>query len=200
MGHAISVLTFPCSESIDSIQKACDEWGEYNCDLEERGGFGRGLGHSIRFKNELTFDSYRKAYDWLMNHCGNYENYAVRYYKYPMLEDTKKIADIKRRIVEVKARIAALEKPHFKGVKQSTVKCKKCGSSLATKYCGESYRNNCPICHSDLRPMTTLNQLAKANALLNELQEKLMNENDKQNSKNIAKAELQWAVCCEVHC
>ena len=200
MGHAISVLTFPCSDSIDSIQKACDEWGEYNCDPRERGGFGRGLGHSIRFKSELTFDSYHKAYDWLMNHCGNYENYAVRYYKYPKLEETKKMADIKRRIVEVKARIAALEEPHFKGVKQSTVKCKKCGSSLATKYCGESYRNNCPICHSDLRPMTTLKQLAKAIALRDELDEKLLSENDKQNKKNIANAELHWAVCCEVHC
>ena len=199
--HDIQILTFDEKTDRKAIQTFCDRWGDTHCDLEERGGVtGIGLGSPIRFADDKLFDNFNEAESWLNSHCGHYEQYAVRYYDYPELKETKAMEDLTRRMKEAKERIAKYNEPHYATVKQSTVKCKACGSSLATKYCGKSYRNNCPVCNADLRPETTLNALARANEVLGDLNGKYAVEVKKLQEKNKKQAKIKWAVCCEVHC
>ena len=198
MGHACEILTFPASMPTSKISAECGEWATYNCDLQERGG--RGYDYlDVRFTDRV-FDSFDEAEDYLNGTFGNYRQIAVKYKKYPKIQPNKAIADIEKRIEDYSKRCNELNKPHYANVKQATVKCKYCGSSLATRYCGTSYRNICPICRADLRPESTLKKLADYENTISDLKKKLKDEEKKQNQKNAAKAELMWAVACEVHC
>lgn len=199
MGHAVEMLTFPAEMNRNRIQAECDEWGSANCDPRERGGYHGGLGSKIDFKDRL-FDNYDAAYEYLESTIGNYRQIAVKYLVYPPMKPSKTAEDLDRRITEYRKRINALDAPHYKGVKQATVKCKCCGSSLATKFCGDTYRNNCSVCRADLRPQSTLDKIANYKATVKDLEKKLKAEVDKQNMKNRKSAKVHWMVCCEVHC
>ena len=198
MGHACSILTFPEKMSTREISKKCGEWATYNCDIQERGG--RGYDYlDVNFTSKV-FDSYEEAENYLVDSFGNYRELAVRYKKYPKIKENKAIADLDRRIAEYNARCYELNKPHYANVTQKTVKCKKCGSSLATEYCGETYRNTCPVCRADLRPESVLKKIEDYEKTIQDLKNRKRNEEKKQNQKNASKAELMWAVACEVHC
>lgn len=199
MGHAISMLTFPAEMKRDRIQAECDMWANDTYDRREDGGRCGGLGSKINFKDRL-FDDYDAAYEYLEGTTDDYRQIAVKYLVYPPMKPSKTAEDLDRRITEYRKRINALDAPHYKGVKQATVKCKCCGSSLATKFCGDTYRNNCPVCRADLRPQSTLDKIANYKATVKDLEKKLKAEVDKQNMKNRKSAKVHWMVCCEVHC
>ena len=199
MGHAIAMLTFEENMSKSKIQERCDNWGNSNCNIEERGYALQGLGYSINFTSRI-FNSYNEAYDYLDTTTGNYRQTAVKYKVYPKVEPSSTILDLERRIKEYKNRIAELNKPHYANVKQATVKCKKCGSSLSTSYCGKTYYNQCPICKEDLRPESTLQKIEQYNNTIKELEQKRVDEIKKQNMKNESKVTYRWMACCEVHC
>lgn len=198
MGHACQILTFPVTMSTRKISAECGEWATYNCDLQER--CGRGFDYlDVRFTDKV-FNSYDEAEEYLNSTFGNYREIAVKYKKYPKVQPNKNIADLERRIDEYSKRCNELNKPHYASVTQKTVKCKSCGSSLATEYCGKTYRNICPICRADLRPESVLKKLADYEKTIQDLQKRKKEEEKKQNQKNARKAELMWAVACEVHC
>lgn len=199
MGHAIQMLTFPAEMSRDKIKAECNEWGSCNCDPYERGGFHGGLPSEVKFTDRL-FDNYDAAYEYLEGTTGSYREIAVKYLEYPPMKPSKAAEDLDRRITEYHKRINALDAPHYKGVKQATVKCKHCGSSLATKFCGDTYRNTCPVCRADLRPQSVLDKIDSYTATVKDLKKKLKAEVDKQNMKNRKSAKVRWMVCCEVHC
>jgi len=198
MGHACEILTFPVSMSREKISKECGRWATCNCDLEERGGCGYDS-LDVKFTYE-TFDTYDEAEKYLEGTFGNYREIAVKYKKYPKVQPSKAITDLERRIEEYSKRCNELNKPHYANVTQKTVKCKICGSSLATEYCGQTYRNICPVCRADLRPDSILKKIDSYEATIIDLKKKLKDEEKKQNQKNAAKAEMFWAVACEVHC
>lgn len=197
MGHCCQILTFSDRESKTNISRQCGTWANRNCDHEENPSGYEYL--DVRFTDRI-FDSFDEAEDYLKETFGNYRQIAVRYKKYPKVEPSKVITDLERRISEYRIRCNELNKPHYANVKQSTVKCKACGSSLATRYCGLSYRNTCPVCRADLRPESTMKKLADYEKTINDLNKKLKDEEKKQNQRNASKAELMWAVACEVHC
>lgn len=199
MGHAIGMLTFEENMPKSKIQERCDNWGNANCDIEERGYALQGLGYPINFTARI-FNSYDEAYNYLDTTTGNYRQIAVKYKVYPKVEPSNVILDLERRIKEYKNRITELNKPHYANVKQATVKCKKCGSSLATSFCGKTYYNYCPICKEDLRPESTLQKIEQYNNTIKELEQKRVDEIKKQNMKNESKVTYRWMVCCEVHC
>jgi len=198
MGHCVEYLDFSVKTDKKKIQAECDRWGDYNCDLEERGGFGRGLGHNIKFTDRL-FDSYDDAIDYLKTTVGNYRQTAVKYYRYPEVTSTKTLTDLQKKGKEYTERINKLSKPHYQGVKQATVKCKCCGSSLATKYCGQTFENKCPVCCQDLRPQSVLDKYNNYRNTLYDIRKRIKEEEKKINSKQKTKAEVRWLVCCEVH-
>lgn len=134
MGHAIQILTFDEKMDKKKIQARCDEWGDRNCSLEERGCYdgklgeftsGRfgGLGSSVKFTDRL-FDNYEDAEEYLMTTTGWYRQTAVRYKSYPKVKPNKAISDLESRIMEYRRKIEVLNQPHYMGVKQATVKCK----------------------------------------------------------------------------
>lgn len=198
MGHAIQNLSFDEKDSRKTIQAECDEWGNYNADLQERGGCLCGLGSPVRFTDKV-FDSYEDAEDYL-DRTPSYAQTAVKYKVYPKTTPTKTITELQRRINEYESRVRELNEPHYKGVKSATIKCKKCGSALATAYCGKSWYNSCPICRAELRPQSTIDKIHKYNETLDELRKKLKAEVKKENQKNEKKVRLRWLVHCEVHC
>lgn len=199
MGHAIGLLDFDIDMDKKKIQQKCDVYGDHNCALEERGWImGLGLGSYVNFTNQV-FDSYDEAADYLYTTTGNYRQTAVKYKVYPPTKETQSIRDLKRRIKEYHDRISELNKPHFHNVKSATVKCKCCGSSLSTTYCGKSYSNNCPVCKAELRPQSVLDKIKKYKSTLGELDKKLKTEIKKENAKQEKKVKLRWLVCCEVH-
>lgn len=200
MGHACSILTFDSKLSKEKIEKACDTWGDRNCDLEERNWImGIGLGFPVRFTSRI-FDDYESAREYLDSTFGHYSQIAVQYREYPKISPSKKLNELNERLVKAKARLCDLEKPHYKGVSISTVKCKRCGSSLATSYCGMSWYNNCPICNADLRPESKLERIAKCKDSIKDIEKSIREENMKAQTKMKSKSKLKWAVACEVHC
>lgn len=198
MGHCCQILTFSEKVSKKEISERCGRWATCNCDLEERGGFGYDT-LDVHF-TEKIFDCYEDAEQYLESTFGDYREIAVRYKKYPKLEPNKAIEDLKRRLDEYQKRICKIDVPHYANVTQSTVKCKNCGSSLSTKYCGKTYNNLCPVCKAELRPESVMKKRDSYKKTLSELQQKLKAEDRKQNQKNASKAEMFWAVACEVHC
>lgn len=199
MGHAMSTLTFSADKfSKKQIQVECDNWGNANADLVERNFRLDGLGSQINFIDHV-FDDFEIADAYLHQISGNYKQNAVKFKRYPPLKPTTKTADLNRRIKEYSDKIQKLEEPHYKGVKQATVKCKACGSSLATAYCGKSYLNHCPVCRADLRPKSTLDKIGTYRSTIERLSQQLEQLGLQQRQKSKENPEIYWAVLCDVH-
>lgn len=186
----------------------CSEWANNNCDRRE---CPNGFEYSgIKFTDKV-FDCLEDAEQFLRSTDGYYPT-AVKYKSYKNLKSSKKMLDLERRINEMQKKYEGLKDgAHYEGVKQATIKCKHCGSSLSTKYCGSNrgllgigdrkgFKNECPVCSSDLRPQSVID---RQNGYLHKktiLQAEYITaevENRKKYAKN---AETYWAVFCEVHC
>lgn len=204
MGHACQILKFKSSMSKRAISDECDAWANANCDPYEHGGHYDcgGLRGGVRFTSKV-FDTEREAMDYLESTFGNYDQIAVQF-KRPVgkeLSPTQKLLNARKKWKDCYQRLRAFDKPHYAGVASKTVTCKKCGSSLATAFCGKSYNNNCPVCRADLRPPSTLEALAKAQSNYKQAQKELeMLERGFEQKQTARKYELYWAVACEVHC
>ena len=98
MGHCCQILTFPASMPTKKISKECGVWATYNCDLQERGGYGYDY-LDVRF-TEKVFNSYDEAREYLDGTFGDYRQIAVKYKKYPKVQPNKAITDLERRIDE----------------------------------------------------------------------------------------------------
>ncbi len=196
--HVSEILTFNASTPKKKIEAICDDWGDKHRDWHEGGGHG--LPSRIKWKDSTIFDDYEEAQEYLDGLWGNYLETAVLYYSYPQMPPTKKETELTQRISDCLARIGELEAPHFVGVKSRSVSCKNCGSSIATAYCGKSWNNHCPVCKSDLRPQTVIENLKKAKDKYKVLQKELRTEEKKAEEKLKKKAILKWAIACEVHC
>ena len=199
MGHACQIKTFDATMSKGAIQAECDEWGNYNADLEERCGCLDGLGFPIRFTDKV-FDSEKDAFEYLNGTFGNYSQTAVRYRSYKGVVPTKKKTELTTRLFKAKERLSELNKDHYVGVTYKTVKCKCCGSSFATEYCGRSWHNRCLVCNTDLRPQSKLDAIDSCKKTILGIENSIEEENRKIREKNKKNSTLRWAVACEVHC
>lgn len=204
MSHACEILTFKASMSKRAISDRCDEWANHNCDPWEHGGHYDcgGLYGGVRFTSKV-FNTEREAMEYLQSTFGNYSQIAVQY-KVPLGKapsPTQKLLAARKKAGDCYQRLRAFDKPHYAGVSSKTVTCKKCGSSLATAFCGKSYNNNCPVCRADLRPPSTLEALAKAQQNYKQATKELEAlERGFETKQTSQKYELYWAVACEVHC
>ena len=199
MSHACQILTFETDDK-RKIQRECDDWGNWNCDPQERGGMYGGLGSGVKFTSRV-FDSYEEAVEYLDGTFGHYDQTAVRYYKYPKREKTSAEKKLEAKIKTNSEKLRDLDgKPHYKDVKSQYIGCPECGSKLATAYCGKRWYNNCPVCGKDIRPATVIDRIANLKKTLKEANDELLAETRKQDKKYKDKAKLCWAVACEVHC
>lgn len=77
--------------------------------------------------------------------------------------------------------------------KSELIGCKCCGSKIARKYLKNNF---CPVCHSDLRPETTLNRIAALKAKADKLHDAVLKEETKIAKKN---GNVRWLVKIEYH-
>lgn len=177
----------------------CDGWADEHADPMEHVA-NSGLSAKISFRDDLTFDNFEKAKEFLESIPDSYHATAVKYYDFKEPLENKNTQELSRRIAEYKERVDKIETTaHFANIKSQFIKCKNCGSTIATAYCGKSWRNNCPVCRNDMRPVTELNKLEKYKETINELKEKLTIETEKLQAKQKKNAIIKWAVHCEVH-
>lgn len=197
--HACQILTFDSKDSKEKITKICDDWANANCDHLEVGTGYHGL-DPITWTNRI-FDDEKSAMEYLDKTFGRYDETAVRFRRFPAIKPSKKITDLHERLVAAKARLFDLDNTdHYAGVSVKTIKCKTCGSTLATSYCGNTFHNNCPVCRSDLRPASKLERIAKAKQTVSDIEKTIREEEIKARNKVRDKSVLCWAVACEVHC
>lgn len=199
MSHCQEILTFDAKTDRAVIGQKCGRWADTHCDKQENPSGYDTL--DICF-TDYVFDNYEDACDYLSRTFGDYREIAVKYFDYPQFKVTKAMIVVDEQIEKYRNILAELDKPHYADptLKSITVKCKYCNAVLPTKYCGKSYRNNCPICGNDLRPTSTIEKVGKYNEKLNELYKKRKQLVSAEQKKNKSKATLRWAVGCEVHC
>ena len=206
MGHTCAILTFEHNDK-KQIQAECDEWGNYNCDLQERGGNLYGLGSPVRFTDKC-FDNLEDAENYLEKTFGDYRQIAVRYKTLPTkerrtaefgFEASTKGKALTTKYYKTMKEVNAFNEPHYKGVKSKYIKCRGCGSTLATEYCGTSWNNICPICKTDVRPDSVIEKMKAKKVKLKEVEKELKKAKEEYFSKMEKKKILAWAVACEVH-
>ena len=76
MGHCCEILVFPATMSKQDIEKECFTWQAYNCDPYECGRDGPMDRVNFTYR---SFDSRDKAFTYLDDTFGNYDQTAVRF-------------------------------------------------------------------------------------------------------------------------
>lgn len=113
-----------------------------------------------------VLDSTRDAIDWLADHDDPTGFHAVRYrdeHSAPLGPSDRELA-VNRELEELRGRLEQRNEPywahHADDATDGMVTCPHCHSTLNTAYCGtrKSWRNQCPVCHTDLRPQPVLDQ------------------------------------------
>lgn len=184
-------------DDTEKAKKECEaDWNE----CAEREGGSSGLHYPIRWEKTICKD-YDEAMEYIEQHDnGWYDQLAVRFYEYPEIKGSKAYDNLKERLKKANEKYIALkEKIHYKGVKSKFVSCKTCESKLNSEYFGTSLKNVCPICHNDLRPLTTLETLENYKNNVEKLKKEIKAEEDKLNLKMKNKATVKWLVKVEYH-
>lgn len=109
----------------------------------------------------------------------DYDGYAVRYHETGPMSDAYVQLD-KMRIDTFRKRNELCMKPYFADSYDEYIGCKACGSVISRPHLLKSTRPNfCPVCGSDLRPKSVLDEIARADAYFNQLDQQLEAENQK---------------------
>ena len=119
---------------------------------------------------------------------------AVKFYDTHRVPETEKLKKLQA------AKTAAYKKYndlafafHFANAKSELIGCKCCGSKISRKYLKNNF---CPVCHSDLRPETTLNRIDTLKAKADKLYDEVLNETTKIAKKS---GNIRWLIKIEYH-
>lgn len=194
--HIRTILTFSPTTTPKQIQAACNEWATNNVDQIEHGH--RQYDVPIMWMSTILEDE-TAAREYLNNHGRAYEGVAVKYYEISNRAPSTKEKTATLKVDNLERRLRKLAKPHYKGAKSQTVTCKKCGSKLATAYCGTTWYNHCPVCRADVRPASILAKEDSLNEALQTAKKELRLAEREANQKNRAKAKICTAVIVDVH-
>ena len=121
----------------------------------------------------------------------DYDNLAVRYYEPVRGFTDKRYEELKLHAIGAHASLNEKNKLWVQTVKAEFVGCRNCGSRLKRELIKS---NQCPVCFSDLRPETTLKQVASAQAKLKKAQNAC-----KEYERTHAKKAVKWLVKIEYH-
>lgn len=194
MGHVVDFITV---EKEKDIMKAALEFAYYNVDREEN--------HSGSYHGNLTIhhigplEDKDKAIKAIQQYdTGWYSDHAVPYYETIGEISSKKLDNIIKRINETYDKKKEFQVKSWVGNRKSKfIGCENCGSKINRTYIREN-NNNCSICHSDLRPNSTLDRLKQYDVKINDLQ-KEKKKIEKELAKKL-KRKAVWLVKVEVHC
>ncbi len=188
MGHNIEHYDYDEKINKNKVQKDLDTYVSHATWQEGGGGID-----PIRW-NDVVCEDYDSAIEWIEKHDkGWYDCLAVKY-KEPVQtkEKTAKELELAQKITEAGKLYNERNSVLYPKTRTSEyIGCGKCGSRLASKYLNSNY---CPVCHTDLRPETTLKAIAAAKAKW-EKAEEIKQEYIKKHSKK----EIRWLVKIEYH-
>lgn len=190
MGHSIHYGTYDENVNKKKVQK---EWDEYAANEDWQEGCS-GLPNDIRWIDYVC-DSYDDAEEYIEKHDdGWYDQLAVKY-RSTVKPTTKGYQNlIEKRKNIYKALQEKQNKIHYssENTKSEYIGCKHCGSRIATKYI---HSNSCPVCGTELRPVTTLNAIEASKKSLEEIDKKIKEIEIKASKK----AKIKWLVKIEFH-
>ena len=193
MSHNIIMRDYP--ENVNKKQiKAY--WDNYVAEEDWQEGCS-GLYGEIRWIDHVC-ESYAAAEKYIKEHDRHdYDQLAVKYKCYAQVKPTQKYLTLKLRYQETYAKLNDLKsKVHTADMKSKLVTCTGCGSKLSTKYLRV---NNCPLCKTDLRSQTVLNNIATLQQKYKELTKQVQEEERKLQERQKTKCEIRWLLKIEYH-
>ena len=193
MGHAVNFDVFSTKKSKDEI------YSIVNAVAIKDGDYHSGLDKAIRWYDSKCFNSYEEAEAFISREDnGWYDQLAVKFKKNKNFKPSKTLAKLKERVLaEQKKYNDLLYKPHFENHSSALITCKNCTSKLATKFIKRI--NHCPVCSSDLRPISTLERIRNMKDKVDELYTQISEKEKAERLKGIDKAETYWLVKTEYH-
>lgn len=197
MGHNIRYYDYPEKVNKNKVQSDLDNFVAHE-DWQEGCS---GLYHKIRWLDPIC-DCEEDAESYIEKHDrGDYDSLAVRYHaasasnsKLDKLQEEYRMA--------CKAYQASLQSDNYPATRKSEyIGCPECGSKLNREILAKSRKpNNCPVCNSDLRPVSIrereVSRFAKAKAN-KEKAERLLREEKKKLAKS--SKNIRWMVKIEYH-
>lgn len=188
MGHAINYDVFEentsKSEIYSSVNNAAVAEGDYHTSLP-----------SIDFK-DVCFNSIEEAHQYIDNLGGFYRQVAVKFKKNDG-KYSKTLTDKENQLKKARVDYNSLNsKIHYAECKSEYIGCKHCGSKLARKYIKS---NNCPLCHSDIRPDSTIKRLDNMTAKIKKLEKEYGEQKRAEDKKKASKGKTYWLVKTEYH-
>ena len=184
--HNICYRSFPASTSRNEIISTVQH-------IVSTSGDGYGTEHVI-FHPVTICDDYEAAKEFLHQHSnGFYPGTAVKYHDLSNVASSKQIEALLAKISETRtARHEYIAAHSVKNFKADYVGCQECGSKLSRVLLGGDF---CPLCRNDLRSATTIARIARYDAKIKELEQKIRQERLKQKDK----AKVCWLVMFEYH-
>lgn len=184
--HNIIHWTYPEKTSINKIESDVVNYVHTHGD---RYGTDR-----IVMLSNKPFDNEKQAKSYIDEMDRDfYGGYAVKFYDYSNAKKTKKIDELKAKLLELsKNRDEYISAHHVKEFKASFIGCAKCGSKLSRQHL---ISDKCPVCRNDLRAESTLERIASFEKRIKECKEKIQQEIEKQKDK----ANIKWLVKFEYH-
>lgn len=184
--HNIIHWTYPEKTSISQIEKEILNYVHSHSD-----GYGT---DKIAILSTKPFENEDEARTYIDEMDRNfYGGYAVKFYDYSKVKDTKKITELKSKLAEIMHKQSEyIDTHHVKDFKASFIGCAKCGSKLSKQHLKN---DKCPVCYADLRAESTLERIASFKNRINECQEKIQQEIHKQKDK----AKIYWLIKFEYH-
>ena len=192
MSHEIRYYDF--GENVDrrKIQERCDQYAKTEDWPEDCHGIS-----PIRWLEDLGICNTRFEAERLIGakDSGWYDCLAIRYKEHKNVVPTAKETELRRIAEERYTKWHNLQVAfHFANTKSSTTTCPKCESRLNISYL---HGNNCPICHTDLRPTSTIERIDSLKSSYQKAQVALDEYLATQAEKNKNNYEVRWLVKIE---
>lgn len=194
MGHEIKFWDFPVTTNKKDIEEkinayvAAEDWQEG----------ASGLPAPIKWLDEVhgTRSEALKAIEQRCTH--DYDEFAVQYYEKPAdYKPTQAYTNLQERLsIAHKRHYDLSTNPHFSNIKAEFVGCPSCGSKIARKYLKGNF---CPVCHTDMRPVSTMDCIKRAAEKVDQLEKQMVAAERKEAQRYKSKANLRWLVRFEYH-
>ena len=193
MSHEIKYLTFDVTTPKSQIDAEIQHY--VRCRTIEEGGHG--LISPIRWRDDTVYESYDIAYEQIQSMDRTYDQIAVKYREYPRVEPSAAIVALEERLKKVTQDRADYATKHSVSTfKAEFVGCSECGSRLKKTLLRSE---KCPLCGTDLRGNTTLENLKRYNERLEEIRKKIQDERMKQRAKLVKQSKIKWLIKIEYH-
>ncbi|NCE98104.1 hypothetical protein [Emergencia sp. 1XD21-10] len=184
--HNILHNTYPVTWSLKQVTADIRDYIEHHGD-----GYGT---EEVRVPTEKVFDTYEMAEEYISQiDKGWYDGIAVKFLDYSEVEDSAKVAELRKKISETLERRKEYINSHsIRNQKAKYIGCHQCGSKLNRELMrGEQ----CPLCHTDLRAASTLERIASFHKKIYCYNNRIKEEKLKEKKK----AKVKWLVKFEYH-